>query len=81
MQFVGPNTNLFMTQDEFADVYHLLQSEKKVYFTALSLEGLQVGAVHTELDLPEGVDLGELIPQPRSIVSLVQRAREKASGG
>ena len=54
LQLNGPSTNLFMTQDQFTDVYHLLQSESPVFFTALNLFGLQVGAVHTELDLSAG---------------------------
>ena len=79
LQFVGPDVNLFMTQDEFDEVYRLLQTEKPVFFTALDLEGLQVGAVHTNLDVLEGVAPGELDPQPRNIVSLVRRARRLQS--
>ena len=79
LQFVGPDVNLFMTQDEFDQVYHVLQSENPVFFTALNLEGLQVGAVHTNLDVFEGVSPGDLIPQPQSITSLVRRARRLQS--
>lgn len=71
LQFIGSATNLFMTQDEFADVYHMLQSEPAVYFTALDIEGLHVGVVHTEnfiaadsaieLQGHAGQKLGELI--------------------
>ena len=74
LQFVGQNTNLFMKEDEFKDVYHLLQSENPVFFTALNVDGLEVGAVHTALDLSEGVDPGEVDPHPSSIHSLVRRA-------
>jgi hypothetical protein len=63
-----------MTEDEFDNVYHLLQSEKAAFFTALTLEGLEVGAVHTDLDLSEGVDPGELDPRLRkSLQSYVVR--------
>jgi len=80
LQLSGSNTNLFMTQDEFAEVYHLLQSEKPVFFTALNVSGQQVGAVHTSLDVLEGVEPGELDPQPQSITSLVRRAlRQQAA--
>jgi hypothetical protein len=44
LQFVGSATNLYMTADQFGDVYHLLQSESPVFFTALNLSGLQTGA-------------------------------------
>ena len=75
LQFVGQDTNLFMTQDEFKDVYHLLQSEPTVYFTALNVVGLQVGAVHTAPALAEDADSGELDFHP-SIASLVRRAKK-----
>lgn len=78
LQFMGGHTTLFMTEDEFDNVYHLMQSEKPVFFTALALEGLEVGAVHTHLDLSEGVDPGELDPRRRSIVSIVRRAKRVA---
>jgi hypothetical protein len=76
LQFVGQDTNLFMTQDEFKDVYHLLQSEPTVYFTALNVTGLQVGAVHTAPNLAEDADSGELDFHPSSIASLVRRAKK-----
>src|SRR5688572_6243074 len=59
-------TNLFMTQDQFTDVYHLLQSESPVFFTALNL-GALVGAVHTELDLSAGETPGEGDQDPQSL--------------
>jgi len=37
----------------------LLQTERPVFFTALKLLGLYVGAVHTELDLTAGEPTGE----------------------
>jgi hypothetical protein len=37
LQFNGSCTTLYMAQHEFADVYHLLQTETPVFFTALNL--------------------------------------------
>ena len=80
LQFVGSATNLYMTRDEFADVYHLLQSESPVFFTALDLFGLKVGAVHTELDLSAGETPGEGDEDPQSLEMLIRRARRQESG-
>jgi hypothetical protein len=76
LQLNGPSTNLFMTEDQFTDVYHLLQSESPVFFTALNFLGLQVGAVHTELDLSAGEPTGEGDQDPQTLEELVRRARE-----
>jgi hypothetical protein len=80
LQFVGADVNLFMTQDEFDEVYHLLQSENPVFFTALDIDGFQIGAVHTNLNVIEGVAPGDLIPKPQNISSLVRRAIKMKSG-
>src|SRR5437764_9140243 len=50
LQFSPGVISIFMTADQYDDVYHLLQTEDPVFCTALDLLGLQVGAVHTELD-------------------------------
>jgi hypothetical protein len=72
----GPTfTNLYMPVDEYADVYHLLQSESPVFFTALSLFGLEVGAVHTELDLSVGEPTGEGDEDVQSLETLILRAQ------
>jgi len=76
LEFVGSATNLSMTEDQFTDVYHLLQSESPVFFTALNFLGLQVGAVHTELDLSAGETPGEGDQDPQSLEALIRRARE-----
>ena len=84
LQLNGPSTNLFMTEDQFTDVYHLLQTENPVFFTALNFLGLQVGAVHTELDLSAGETPGEGDQDPQSLEALILRAREadtSAAGG
>jgi hypothetical protein len=77
LEFVGGSTNLFMTRNQFEDVYHLLQSESPVFFTALNLLGFQVGAVHTELDLAAGEPPGEGDADPQSLEALVRLARER----
>jgi hypothetical protein len=76
LEFVGSATNLSMTEDQFTDVYHLLQSESPVFFTALNFLGLQVGAVHTELDLSAGETPGEGDQDPQSLEALIRRAKE-----
>lgn len=50
LQFGTGWVNLYMTADQYDDVYHILQTET-AFCTALDLFGLQVGAVHTQLDL------------------------------
>jgi hypothetical protein len=51
VKIIGGHTDLIMTEDQFADVYHILQSEPTAFFTALVLVGLQTGSVHTDLNL------------------------------
>lgn len=69
-------TTLFMTADEFSDVYHILQTEKPVFFTALKLFGNEVGAVHTELDLSIGEPTGEGYDD-QSLEALIVLARKE----
>jgi hypothetical protein len=66
-----------MAADQYEQVYHLLQTEKPVFCTALNLLGLQVFAVHTELDLSIGEPTGEGY-QDHSLEALVVRARAAA---
>ena len=80
LQFFGSSTSLYMTADQFTDVYHLLQSESPVFFTALNLLGLQVGAVHTELDLSAGEIPGEGDEDPQSMEALIRRAMRQQPG-
>jgi len=79
LQFVGSATNLYMTQDEFADVYHLIQSESPVFFTALKVFGFEVGTVHTELDLSAGEIPGEGEEDPQSLEALIRLAKREES--
>src|SRR5580765_2198270 len=68
---------IYMTTDQYDDVYHLLQTEDPVFCTAIDLFGLQVGAVHTELDLSMGEPTGEGY-QDGSLEALIVRARHAA---
>ena len=77
LQFIGADTSLFMTQDQFTDVYHLIQSESPAFFTALEVEGLQVGAVHTQFDLSAGETPGEGDTDPQSLEAIIRRAKKK----
>ena len=79
LQFNQVATNLFMTADDFDDVYHLLQSESPVFFTALNLVGIMVGAVHTQLDLSAGETPGEGDEDLQSLEALIRRARREQS--
>jgi hypothetical protein len=82
LQFNGSSTTLFMTADEFTDVYHLLQSEAPVFFTALDLWGFEVGAVHTELDLSQGEPPGEGDEDhTQNLATLIRRAKQEADAG
>jgi hypothetical protein len=79
LQIGGSVTTLYMTENEFADVYHLVQSESPVFFTALKFLGIEVGAVHTELDLSAGETPGEG-EDPQSLEALIRHAKRQGSG-
>jgi hypothetical protein len=78
LELTSSGTNIFMTADQYDDVYHLLQTEDPVFCTALTLFGFQVGAVHTELDLSKGEPTGEGY-QDTSLEALVVRAQKQAT--
>jgi len=76
LQFDASSTTLYMTADEFDQVHHLLQTESPVFFTALYFFGLEVGAVHTELDLSQGEPTGEgEEDHTQSLAALIRRAQ------
>jgi hypothetical protein len=79
LQFAGDSTVLYMTEDKFDEVYHLVQSEAPVFFTALSFFGFNVGAVHTELDLSAGEHPGEGDEDPQSLEALIRLAQRSDS--
>ena len=84
LQFSGSHTTLFMLQDEFADVSGLLQAESPVFplfFTALNLLGIRVGAVHTELDLSQGQSPAHVDGEVESTLQeLIRRAKREHAG-
>jgi hypothetical protein len=84
LQFSGSHTSLFMVQDEFEDVYRLLKQENPshpVFFTALNLLGIRVGAVHTELDLSQNVGPSRIGEEtPRTLQDFVRRANTQHTG-
>lgn len=75
LEFTSTGTNLYMTTDQFTDVYHMIQTESPVFFTAIDFEGIQTGAVHTELDLRQGEWPGEGETDPSTFEGLVLRVR------
>jgi hypothetical protein len=82
LQFNGSSINLYMTADQFTDVYHLLQSEAPVFVTALDLFGFEVGAVHTELNLDEGEPPGEGDEDhTQNLAALIRRAKKESEAG
>src|SRR5438045_977053 len=81
LQFSGSHTTLYMTQDEFGDVSRLLRAENPflpIFFTALNLDGIRVGAVHTELDL-SGSDSPASVDEqrPQTLQEFVRRAKRQ----
>jgi len=83
LRFPGPGLiDIVMTAEDYHDVYHLLQTEDPVYCTALQFFGLQIGSVHTELDLSLGEPTGEGY-RDGSLEALIVRARnaEAADAG
>jgi hypothetical protein len=78
LQFGVGTVTIIMTTDQYDDVYHLLQTERPVFCTAIDLFGLQVGAVHTELDLSLGEPTGEGY-QDGSLEALIVRARNEST--
>ena len=82
LQFPLPGTViLYMTADQYDDVYHILQTEDPAFCTAIDggVLGLQVGAVHTRLDLSIGEPTGEGY-HDRSLEALVVRAQKHLAG-
>jgi hypothetical protein len=81
---IGPQgTTLYLPAEEFDDVYHLLQTEAPAFFTAFKsgLLGIDVGVVHTELDLSMGEPPGEgeADAQAMTLETLIRRAQSEAA--
>lgn len=71
---VSPNLIVYLSSDRYRDVYHLLQTEDPVFCTGGDFFGLQIGSVHTELDLDRGEPTGEGY-EDTSLEAVVMRAR------
>lgn len=67
-----------MTADQYDGLYHILQTENPAFCTALDLEGIQIGAVHTEFDLTVGEPAGAGY-QANSLEALIVRAQKQAA--
>jgi hypothetical protein len=76
LQFSGSHTTVFLRAEEYAEVYHLLQTEDPVFFTALNFFGIRAASVHTELDLSRGEPTGEGYDDT-SLEALIVRARKE----
>ena len=81
LQFPPGAINIFMTADEYDDVYHILQTEDPAFCTAVDTEviGFKIGAVHTQLDLSIGEPTGEGY-QDQSLEAFVVRAQKHLAG-
>ena len=81
LQFSGSHTTLYMALDEFADVSRLLQTEttfSPIFFTALNLLGIRVGAVHTELDLSESASPARVDDEkPQTLQEFLRHAKSQ----
>jgi hypothetical protein len=71
---------VYLASDRYKDVYHLLQTESPVFCTAGNFFGLEIGSVHTELDLTKGEPTGEGYDD-RSLEAIVVRARAEGLTG
>ena len=71
---------VYLASDRYKDVYHLLQTENPVFCTAGNFFGLEIGSVHTELDLAKGEPTGEGYDD-RSLEAVVVRARAEGLTG
>jgi hypothetical protein len=69
-----------LASDRCKDVYHLLQTESPVFCTAGNFFGLEIGSVHTELDLSRGEPTGEGYDD-RRLEAIAVRARAEGLTG
>lgn len=78
LQLNGSHTTLYMAQNEFEGVVRLLKQESpliQIFFTALNLVGIRVGAVHTELDLRQSASPAHADRDgPQTLQEFVRRA-------
>lgn len=70
----GPTSTAFLERDEFDRVYHVLQSEAPVFYTALNLFGIRAVNISTTPELP-----GEGPADDDALVELAARARHEVT--
>jgi hypothetical protein len=70
--------NIYMTADQYDDVYHILQTENPAYCTALDIEGLEVGSVHTEFYHFPVPPIRPPQPPVQSLEAMIMRAQGQA---
>jgi hypothetical protein len=68
----GPNSTAFLERDEFDRIYHVLQTEAPVFYTALNLLGIRAVSVSTNPELP-----GEGPADDETLADLAARARSE----
>ena len=74
LTFATGTSTVFLERDEFDRIYHLLQSESPVFYTALSLLGIRAFNISTTAELP-----GEGPADDDALADLVARARSEAA--
>jgi len=72
LTFSGPTSTVFLERDEFDRIYHVLQSEAPVFYTALNLFGIRAVNVSTTPELP-----GEGPADDDALAELAARGREE----
>ncbi len=79
LQFPQPDViNIYMTADQYDDVYHILQTENPAFCTALQFEGLEVGSVHTEFYHFPVPPIRPPVPPAQSLEAMIMRAQGQA---
>ena len=79
--------NLYMTADQYDDVYHILQTEDPAYCTVLS-QPLQIGSVHTDFPGRISPPVQPISPEPplqhaypeQSLEALTTRGQSEGPG-
>ena len=79
LKFGESYTRLYMTSDDYDDVYNLIQSESPVFFTALTFLGRTAAGVHTEFLLSAGETPGEGDEDPDSLAAMIRVAKKQQS--
>jgi hypothetical protein len=76
LQFVGPDTNVFLPAVDFDATYRVLREESPVFVTALNVVGLRAFRLDSGDEAP-----GQGLADPEALVQLMARARASAATG